>query len=211
MAMHESQSRLWENLVGRSLPFWRWAYPVTQKAFPKVLGGVELERFHRAINRVRPSFIRVDADETTYGLHIILRFELERQLLAGSLSLDDLPEAWNAKMSEYLGLDVPEDRVGVLQDIHWSGGMVGYFPSYQLGNVISVQIWEKLREALPDLDDQLERGEFGELRDWLDENIYRHGRKFTTTELLERIVGGGIDPEPYLAYLRDKLATLTPA
>jgi carboxypeptidase Taq len=211
MAMHESQSRLWENLVGRSLPFWRWAYPVTQKAFPKVLGGVELERFHRAINRVRPSFIRVDADETTYGLHIILRFELERQLLAGTLSLDDLPEAWNAKMSEYLGLDVPEDRVGVLQDIHWSGGMVGYFPSYQLGNVISVQIWEKLREALPDLYDQLERGEFGELRDWLGENIYRHGRKFTTTELLERIVGGGIDPEPYLAYLREKLSTLAPA
>ena len=208
MAMHESQSRLWENLVGRSLPFWRWAYPLTQDAFPDVLGGVELERFHRAINRVRPSLIRVDADETTYGMHIIARFELERELLAGALSLDDLPEAWNARYREYLGVDVPEDRVGVLQDIHWSAGMVGYFPSYQLGNVVSVQVWEALREALPDVDEQLAQGEFGELRDWLREAVYRHGRKFTTTELLERLVGGGIDPEPYLAYLREKLAAL---
>jgi carboxypeptidase Taq len=210
MAMHESQSRLWENLVGRSLPFWRWAYPETQKAFPDVLGDVELERFHRAINRVRPSYIRVDADETTYGMHIILRFELERQLLAGSIELDDLPAAWNAKMAEYLGVDVTEDRLGVLQDIHWSGGMVGYFPSYQLGNVISVQIWEKVREGIPDLDEQLERGEFGELRSWLGEHVYRHGRKFTTGQLLDRLVGGGIDPEPYLAYLNDKLSTLSP-
>jgi carboxypeptidase Taq len=211
MAVHESQSRLWENLVGRSLPFWRWAYPATQQAFPGVLGDVELERFLRAINRVRPSFIRVDADETTYGMHIILRFELERELLSGSLSLDDLPDAWNTRYAEYLGVDVPEDRVGVLQDIHWSGGMVGYFPSYQLGNVISVQIWEKLRAALPELDEQLERGEFGPLREWLRDTVYRHGRKFTTTELLERVVGGGIDPEPYLAYLRGKLGTLAPA
>ncbi len=211
MAMHESQSRLWENLVGRSLPFWRWAYPETQKTFPELLADVSLERFHRAVNRVRPSHIRVDADETTYGMHIILRFELERMLLAGTLAVVDVPELWNTKMGEYLGVDVPEDRLGVLQDIHWSGGMIGYFPSYQLGNVISVQIWEKVREAIPDLDEQVERGEFDELRGWLGEHVYRHGRKFTTTELLEQIVGGGIDPEPYLAYLRDKLTTFTAA
>ena len=181
MAMHESQSRLWENLVGRSLPFWRWAYPETQKTFPELLADVSLERFHRAVNRVRPSHIRVDADETTYGMHIILRFELERMLLAGTLAVVDVPELWNTKMGEYLGVDVPEDRLGVLQDIHWSGGMIGYFPSYQLGNVISVQIWEKVREAIPDLDEQVERGEFDELRGWLGEHVYRHGRKFTTS------------------------------
>lgn len=203
MAIHESQSRLWENLVGRSLPFWRWAYPATQEAFPS-LADVELERFVRAVNRVQPSLIRVDADETTYGMHIILRFELERELLDGSLALDELPEAWNARYADYLGVDVPDDGAGVLQDIHWSGGMVGYFPSYQLGNVISVQIWETVREAIPDLDAQLARGEFAELRGWLREHVYRHGRKFTTAELLERVVGGPLDPEPYLAYLRRK-------
>jgi carboxypeptidase Taq len=211
MTMHESQSRLWENLVGRSVPFWRWAYPQVQGAFPDVLRNVEPGRFLTAVNQVRPSFIRVDADETTYGMHIVTRFELERELLAGSVSLDELPEAWNARYAEYLGVQVPEDRVGVLQDIHWSGGMVGYFPSYQLGNVVSVQIWEKVREALPDLDEQLEQGEFAGLREWLREHVYRHGRKFTTTELLERLVGGGIDPEPYLAYLRGKFEAPAPA
>ena len=148
-ALHESQSRLWENVVGRSLPFWRWFFPQVQDAFPEVLADVDVERFHRAVNRVRPSFIRVDADEATYGLHIILRFELEQELLTERLSLDDLPEAWNARFKEYLGLDVPEDRLGVLQDVHWSAGSFGYFPTYQLGNVVSLQIWEKAREATP--------------------------------------------------------------
>jgi carboxypeptidase Taq len=206
-ALHESQSRLWENVVGRSLPFWRWFYPRVQETFPDVLGDVELERFHRSVNRVRRSFIRVDADEATYGLHIILRFELEQELLAGTLSLDDLPEAWNARFKEYIGVDVPEDRLGVLQDVHWSGGSFGYFPTYQLGNVISVQIWEQATAALPDLDEQIEHGEFVALGDWLRENLYRHGRKFTPSEMLERIVGGPIDPEPYIRYLESKFGS----
>jgi carboxypeptidase Taq len=206
-ALHESQSRLWENVVGRSLPFWRWFYPRLQAAFPEALGNVELERFHRAVNRVRRSYIRVDADEATYGLHIILRFELEQELLAGSLAVADLPEAWNARFREYLGVDVPDDRLGVLQDVHWSGGSFGYFPTYQLGNVVSVQIWERVREALPDVEGQIERGEFAELGGWLREHVYRHGRKFTPRELLERVVGGPIDPEPYIRYLESKFGS----
>jgi carboxypeptidase Taq len=210
-ALHESQSRLWENVVGRSRPFWSFFYPQLQQTFPAVLGDVDLDRFHGAVNRVRPSYIRVDADEATYSLHIILRFELEQQLLFGSLSTADLPEAWNARFKEYLGLDVPEDRLGVLQDVHWSGGSFGYFPTYALGNVIGLQIWERLRGDLPDLDDQLARGEFGPLHEWLREHVYRHGRKFMPQELLERLVGGGIDAGPYVRYLREKFGALATA
>ena len=211
MALHESQSRLWENVVGRSVPFWRWFYPRVQETFPDVLGDVGLEAFHRAINRVRRTLIRVDADETTYGLHIILRFRLEQELFAGRLAVADLPEAWNALMSELLDLDVPDDASGVLQDVHWSDASFGYFPTYQLGNVLSVQIWETAREAIPDLEEQLERGEFAPLHEWLREHLYAIGRKFSPAETVERVVGGPIDPEPYLRYLRDKLGTLTAA
>jgi carboxypeptidase Taq len=202
--LHESQSRLWENVVGRSLPFWRWFYPRTQAAFPDVLGGIPLDTFHRAINRVRPSFIRVDADEVTYGLHIILRFELEQELLSGALSTADLPQAWNARFETYLGLAVPEDRLGVLQDVHWSAGAFGYFPTYQLGNVMSVQIWDAAREALPALEAQFEEGDFSGLGGWLRENLYALGRKLTPRQTLARVAGGPIDPEPYLRYLRAK-------
>jgi carboxypeptidase Taq len=208
LGLHESQSRLWENLVGRGLPFWRRFHPRLAELFPEALGAVELDAFHRAVNRVAPSLIRVDADEVTYNLHIVLRFELERQLLAGTLSLDDLPEAWNAGMRAYLGVDVPDDAHGVLQDVHWSGGGIGYFPTYSLGNVISVQLWERLRQDHPDIDDQIEAGEFAPLRDWLREHVHRFGRMFTPRETLERAVGTGIDPEPYLAYLRGKVAAL---
>ena len=208
LGVHESQSRLWENLVGRGLPFWRGFYPALVETFPDVLGDVELEDFHRAINRVEPSLIRVDADEITYSLHVVLRFDLERELLTGALSLDDLPEAWNARMREYLGIDVPDDARGVLQDVHWASGGIGYFPTYSLGNVISVQLWERIGEALPDLDDQIEAGEFGPLREWLRDHVHRFGRMFTPKETLERAVGGPIDPEPYLRYLRRKAADL---
>ena len=211
MALHESQSRLWENVVGRSHPFWRWFYPRVQAAFPTALGGVSLDDFHRAVNRVRPTLIRVDADETTYGLHIILRFQLEQDLVAGRLAVADLPEAWNTRMSELLGLDVPDDASGVLQDVHWCDASFGYFPTYQLGNVLSVQIWEKAREALPDLEEQMERGEFSHLHEWLRENLYALGRKFMPAETIERVAGGPIDPEPYLRYLSDKLGMLTAA
>ncbi len=205
MSLHESQSRMWENLVGRSLPFWKHFYPRLQAAYPGQFGDVELDEFYRAINKVEPSLIRIEADEATYNLHIILRFELEQEILDGSLDLADLPEAWNARMTEYMGVDVPDDAHGVLQDVHWSGGAIGYFPTYSLGNVISVQLWDQVRDAIPDLDQQLERGEFGELSSWLRENLHRNGRKFTSKETLERLVGGGIDSGPYLRYLKDKL------
>ena len=205
--LHESQSRLWENVVGRSLPFWRWFYPRLQETFPGPLGGVPVERFHRAVNRVRRTFIRVDADEVSYGLHVILRFELEQELLSGRLAAADLPDAWNTRFEELLEITVPNDAMGVLQDAHWSGGSFGYFPTYFLGTVLSVQIWNRVREAIPTLDEQIERGEFGELHAWLRETIYASGRKFTPAETVERAVGGPIDPQPYLAYLREKLGS----
>jgi carboxypeptidase Taq len=205
-AIHESQSRTWENLVGRSTGFWRWFYPDLQSLFPDVLGAVDEEQFVAAVNAVRPDLIRIDADEVTYGLHIILRFEIERELLAGTLAVGDLPEAWNARVRDYLGVEVPDDAHGVLQDMHWSIGLFGYFPTYQLGNVISVQIWERAQAELGDLDEQFARGEFGPLRAWLTEQVYRHGRKFQPEDLLRRITGGEIDAKPYLAYLERKFA-----
>jgi carboxypeptidase Taq len=208
MSLHESQSRMWENLVGRSLPTWRFFYPKLQAAFPSQFGDVELETFYGAINRVAPSLIRVEADEATYNMHIILRFELEQEMLSGDLPLEDLPEAWNSRMAEYLGVDVPDDTHGVLQDIHWSGGAIGYFPTYSLGNVVSVQLWDKARGDVSDLDSQFERGEFGELSAWLRENLHRHGRKYTSKEMLERITGGGMDPGPYIRYLKSKLGEI---
>ncbi len=156
-----------------------------------------------------PGAIRVDADEVTYSLHIILRFELEQQLVDGSLALEDLPDAWDARMADFLGVDVPDATRGVLQDVHWSRAAYGYFPTYALGNAISVQIWQHVRAALPDLDAQVEAGEFGELYGWLRERLYRHGRKFTPLETLDRAIGETrIDPQPYLAYLRGKVAAL---
>jgi len=205
-AVHESQSRTWENLVGRSPAFWRWFYPQLQEIFPEQLAGVAEGSFVAAINAVRPGLIRGDADEVTYGLHIILRFELERELLAGTVAVRDLPEVWNSRMKEYLGVDVPDDARGVLQDMHWSVGMFGYFPTYQLGNVISVQIWERARGDLGDLQEQFARGEFSSLREWLREQIYRHGSTYPPRELLRRVTGSELDPEPYLEYLRTKFA-----
>lgn len=204
LGLHESQSRMWENLVGRSRAFWRFMYPKLQGAFPAQLGSVDLETFYRAINKVQPSYIRVEADEATYSLHIILRFELEQEMVNGQLALRDLPEAWNNRFEQYFGVKVPNDADGVLQDIHWSGGMIGYFPTYSLGSIIANQLWEKLTADLPDLPAQFERGEFAALRTWLRENLHQHGRKFTPTETLQRIVGSGIDVKPYLRYLNTK-------
>ena len=205
-AIHESQSRTWENLVGRSQGFWRWFYPQLQPLFPDALGGMDEETFVRAVSAIRPGLIRGDADEVTYGLHIILRFELEQELLSGALAIRDLPEVWNARMHEYLGVDVPDDAHGVLQDMHWSVGLFGYFPTYQLGNVISVQIWEVVERELGDLEEQLARGEFSQLREWLSEHVYRHGSIYPPRELLRRITGSDLDPEPYLQYLQTKFA-----
>ena len=204
MAVHESQSRMWENLVGRSLPFWKFAYPRLQQAFPAQLGGVNLDAFYRAINRVQPSFIRVEADEATYNLHIMLRLELEIALMEGSLEVKDLPSAWNERFHAYLGLTPPNDTVGVLQDIHWSGGMIGYFPTYALGNLVSVQLWEKIQAEIPDLDAQIERGEFSALLAWLRRNVHRHGAKFKPQDLIQRVTGSRISAQPYLRYLKTK-------
>jgi carboxypeptidase Taq len=209
LGVNESQSRTWENLVGRSRPFWEHWYGPLQETFPS-LREVELDAFVRAINRAEPSLIRVDADETTYSLHIILRFELEQEMIEGTVALEDLPEIWNARMAEMLGVDVPSDADGVLQDVHWSGGSIGYFPTYALGNVLSLQIWDVVRRNLPDLDEQLAAGDPLPLSDWLRDNLYSLGRKLTPKETIERLTGSPeIDPEPYLAYLSDKVAALT--
>jgi carboxypeptidase Taq len=204
LGIHESQSRLWENLVGRSRPFWQFFYPRAQAAFPERLRNVELDAFIAGINRVRPSLIRIKADEVTYGMHVILRFELEQDLVNGRVAIRDLPDVWKAKMHEYLGVDVPNDAQGVLQDTHWASGHIGYFSTYLLGTVMSVQIWEKILEDVPDLEEQIERGEFTALREWLGEHVHALGKKFSPQETLRRATGSTIDPKPYLAYLRAK-------
>jgi carboxypeptidase Taq len=208
LAVHESQSRMWENLVGRSLPFWEYFYPRLQKVFPSQFNGVSLQAFYKGINKVESSLIRVEADEATYNLHIMLRLELEIALMEGSLAVKDLPEAWNARMQEYLGITPPNDALGVLQDVHWSGGSIGYFATYALGNLISVQLWQKINQDIPDLDDQLRRGEFSALLGWLRQNVHRHGRKFEPQELVERVTGSKINSEPYLQYLQAKFGQI---
>jgi carboxypeptidase Taq len=204
LGLHESQSRLWENMVGRGRAFCTPLAPVISD----VTGGSvapDDETLFRAVNRVSPSFIRVEADEATYGLHIVLRFELEQELIDGRLGVAELPEAWNARFKEYLGLDVPDNRHGVLQDVHWSGGLIGYFPTYALGNLIAGQLWERVQRDIPGLQEQLRMAELGELREWLRENVHRHGSKFPTTELLTRVVGGSMAVGPFVAYLKGKI------
>jgi carboxypeptidase Taq len=207
LGIHESQSRLWENVVGRSRPFCGWVLPMLRESLgPGIPGRFDADAFYRAVNSVQRSLIRVDADETTYNLHIILRFELELALIEGTLAIADLPAAWNEGMSRLLGVDVPDDAQGVLQDVHWGAGLFGYFPTYTLGNLIAAQLWTRLREDLPEIDEQLATGDLIPLREWLREHIHRHGRKFPPRELLERVTGDTLRPEPFLGYLRAKLA-----
>ena len=208
MGIHESQSRMWENLVGRSRGFWSHYYPRLQGAFPQALRGVEPEAFYRAINAVSPSEIRVEADEITYNLHILLRFELEVALIEGSLAVADLPEAWNAKMEEYLGVSPGSAATGVLQDVHWSAGLFGYFPTYTIGNVLSVQFFEEAVRAHPEIPEGIQRGEFSTLLQWLRENIHRHGSRYLPDEVVERVTGRPLDTAPYLRYLRTKFGEL---
>ncbi|HTO26086.1 MAG TPA: carboxypeptidase M32 [Gaiellaceae bacterium] len=211
LGIHESQSRLWENLVGRSEPFWRFFYPRLQEYFPARLGHVDRDAFLAGANKVEPSLIRIRADEVTYGMHVILRFELEQDIINGRVELSDLPRIWNERMEEYLGVEVPDDSQGVLQDVHWSAGLIGYFSTYLLGTVMSVQLWEKLNEDVADVDAQMERGEFGAIRDWLGDNVHASGRKFPPQETLRRAVGSTIDAKPYLAYLKRKYGVAVPA
>ena len=202
--IHESQSRLWENLVGRSRAFWEYAYPALGRAFPAQLAGVDAEIFYGSINRVEPSLIRIHADEVTYNLHIILRFELEQAVLTGALRVAELPGAWNDRMMSYLGVTPKTDTDGVLQDTHWAAGLVGYFPSYTLGNVVSVQLFEAARKDNPALEEQIRRGQFGTLLRWLREHVHEHGRKYFPGNLVVRATGGPLTPELYLSYLRGK-------
>ncbi|MGE0446748.1 MAG: carboxypeptidase M32 [Vicinamibacterales bacterium] len=204
LGIHESQSRLWENIVGRSLPFWEHFFPMLQQRCQAQLGGVSLAQFYKGINRVEPSLIRVEADEATYNLHVMLRVELEIALIEGRLEVKDLDEAWNAGMRDYLGITPPDAARGVLQDIHWSAGLFGYFATYTLGNVFAAQLAQTFRNAHPSLDDEMRRGEFGALLAWLREELHRHGRKFLPRELVQKITGGSIDPAPYLDYLSMK-------
>jgi carboxypeptidase Taq len=208
LAVHESQSRMFENLIGRSLPFWRCFYPRLQEVFPSQLGNVDLNTFYKGINRVEPTFIRVEADEATYNLHIMLRLELEIALMEGSLAVKDLPEAWNTRVQEYLGVTPPNDALGVLQDIHWSHGLIGYFPTYALGNLVSAQLWERMQHDLSDLDEQIEQGQFASLLAWLREKIHRHGNQFTPQELVRNATGSNIDYQPYLRYLENKYSAI---
>ena len=204
LAIHESQSRMWENLVGRSLPFWEHFFPALKKTFPSQFDGVSVKSFYKAINKVEPSLIRVNADEATYNLHIMLRLELEIAMVEGKVAIKDLPDLWNTKMKEYLGITPPNDAKGVLQDIHWSGGAIGYFSTYALGNLVSAQLWEKINKDIRDLDEQIRKGKFDELLGWLHEKVHKHGHKYDPQDLVQKVTGSKIAPEPYVRYLTKK-------
>lgn len=208
LAIHESQSRMWENIVGRSRDFWTYFYPKLVEKFSDGLAGVSMENFYRAINKVKPSLIRVEADEATYNLHIMLRFELEKSLMEERIAAKDLPELWRVKMREYLGVVPEKDADGVLQDVHWSCGLFGYFPTYALGNMVSAQLWEKINADIPGLSGQIRNGEFKYLLNWLREKLHRHGAKFEPQELLKKATGSTLRPEPYLAYLKKKFGEI---
>lgn len=203
LGWHESQSRTWENIVGRSLPFWRHYYGELQSAFPK-LGSVNLDTFYRAVNRSKPTLIRVEADEVTYNLHIMVRYELEKGMLDGSIKVSDIPAEWNDRYKTYLGITPDSDANGCLQDVHWSGGMLGYFPTYSMGNILSYQLWELLERDLGDTEAMMETGDFAPILKWLQEKVYRMGSKYPPQELLSRVTGGGLNAEPYLRRIRAK-------
>ncbi len=208
LAIHESQSRMYENLLGRSYDFWVHFYPILQDTFKTQLGNVDLDTFYKGINKVEPSLIRVEADEATYNLHVMLRMELEIELMEGNLQVADLPTAWNDRMDDYLGVIPPNDADGVLQDVHWASGVLGYFPTYSLGNLVSNQLWEKINQDIPGLSGQIQSGDFSELLAWLRENVHQHGSKFKPQVLIKRIVGEEINPEPYLKYLNEKFGAI---
>ncbi|MBK8825055.1 MAG: carboxypeptidase M32 [Anaerolineales bacterium] len=208
LAVHESQSRMWENLVGRSLPFWEYFFPELKKTFPSQLDGVSAKSFYKAINKVEPSMIRVNADESTYNLHVMLRLELEIGMVEGKFAIKDLPEIWNAKMQDYLGIVPPNDAQGVLQDVHWSSGLMGYFSTYALGNLVSAQLWEKINADITDLDDQIRKGKFDSLLGWLREKVHIFGHKYDPQDLIEKVTGSKIDSAAYVRYLTKKYSDI---
>lgn len=208
LGIHESQSRLWETRIGQSKAFWKHFLPLLKKTFKGKLEKVTLDQFYKAINKVEPSLIRVESDEVTYSLHVILRFELEKQLIEGSLEVADIPEAWNHLMKTSLGITPPTDREGCLQDIHWSMGAFGYFPTYTLGNLYAGQLFETFEKAYPDWEERISKGDLLFFREWLQENIHRHGRAYQASELIKRVSGKQLSEEPYLNYLSKKYKEL---
>lgn len=208
LGVHESQSRMWENIVGRSRAFWSWALPQLKETFPSQLEGVDLDTFYRAINKVERSFIRVEADEATYNLHIILRFELEQDMITGKLAIKDLPDAWNSKFQQMFGITPPDDAKGVLQDVHWSAGLFGYFPTYALGNLLSVQYYNQALKAHPSIADEIGEGKFDTLLKWLNENIHSYGRMYTGEELTQKVTGESIQSQDYMKYLNAKFSDI---
>jgi len=210
LGIHESQSRLWENCVGRSKSFWKYFYPHLQKTFPEQLSTINLETFYGAINRIKPSLIRVEADELTYNLHIMLRFEIEKELIEETLMVEDIPSAWNSLMQIYLGIVPEKESDGPLQDIHWAHGSFGYFPTYTLGNLYSVQFFNQAKKELPDLLDQIEKGNLLPLKEWLNQKIHCWGRTFSSEELVKRVTGESLNPNHFIQYLEDKMDEIYP-
>jgi len=208
LGIHESQSRMWENQVGRSRAFWQYLLPEVKKLFPEALGDVSLDEFYFAANNVRPSLIRIEADEATYNLHIAIRFELEQAIFNDDLPAAELPAAWNERYEKYLGIRPGNDAEGVMQDIHWSAGLMGYFPTYSLGNLVSAQLYEQANAELGNLEEQFAAGEFAPLLEWLRMNVHQHGSCYSANELTDKITGRPLSHEPLIAYLRGKLAPL---
>lgn len=204
LGFHESQSRLWENYVARSLPFWEWYYPQLQEIFPTQLGTAGLQEFYKAVNAVAPSTIRVEADEVTYNLHVMVRFDLERALISGDLPVLDLPHEWKRRMQAYLGIEPADDADGVLQDIHWSLGAIGYFPTYTLGNLYGRQIYDAARSQIVDFDARLAKGDLKTLREWLRQNIHRIGRSQSAEDLIKSISDEALTARPFINYLEAK-------
>ncbi|MFX0027171.1 MAG: carboxypeptidase M32, partial [Candidatus Hermodarchaeota archaeon] len=204
MGIHESQSRMWENLVARSKEFWMYWYPIFQEYFPQNLKDYPMEEFYKAINIVQPSFIRVNADEVTYGLHIILRFELEKDLIDGKIQVKELPELWNSKFEDLLGITPQNDAQGVLQDVHWSMGAIGYFPTYFLGNLYGAQIYNDALKKHPSLPEEYKKGEFSTLLSYLKENIHQHGKIFKASDLIKKVTGEDLNADYFLQYIQNK-------
>lgn len=208
LGIHESQSRMWENLVGRSASFWKHSFPEAQKYFPKALQGVSQKQFYGAINVAEPTMIRVEADEVTYNLHIMLRFELEQRMISGELEADQIPDAWNETFKQYLGITPVDDAHGCLQDVHWAAGYIGYFPTYAMGNIYASQFFEAAGEQLGNLDEMFARGEFEPLKQWLNTNIHQRGQQYSAAELVEVVTGNKFSAEPLVAHLKKKFGTL---
>jgi carboxypeptidase Taq len=211
LGIDESQSRFWETLIGHSRPFWRYFLPLLEEQFAEQLGGIDLDSFYRAINIVKPSYIRIHADEVTYSLHVIIRFEIEKSLIEGTMKVKDLPEVWGEKMREYLGIVPRSDAEGCLQDIHWSMGAMGYFPTYTLGNIYAAQLFSTFAKDHPDWEEKVGSGELHFIRQWMQEKIHRWGRRYTPTELIRHATGSGLSELPYIAYLEKKFGALYPS